>query len=92
MLVEFPDKYPFEHFSEVYSSNVSISWPHNESDIVVDLSATQDRAQATQAIHATQAMINPIFERHIRNLDNWTVGEAFGRYYPEMRAAVSSRY
>lgn len=89
MLVEFPDKYPFEQFSEVYSSNVTISWPYNESDIVVDLSGTQDRAQATQA---TQAVINPIFERHIRNLDNWTVGEAFGRYYPEMREAVSSRY
>jgi hypothetical protein len=86
MLVEFPDKYPFEEFSQVYSSNVTLSWPYSESDIVINLPTTQDCAQSTQAV------INPIFERHIRNLDNWTVGEAFGRYYPEMRTAVSSRY
>ncbi len=89
LLVDFPDKYPHQHFSEVYSNNVSISWPYNESDVVVDLSGMQDRAQAP---HALQAVINPIFEQHIRNLDNWTLGEGFGRYYPEMRTAVSSRY
>lgn len=86
MLVEFPDKYPFEEFSDVYSSSVTISWPHNDSDIVIDLSGMHSPGQGTQAI------INPIFERHIRNLDNWTVGEAFGRFYPEMCTAVSSRY
>lgn len=86
MLVEFPDKYTFAEFSEVYSSNVTISWPHNELDIIVDLPGTQSHGQAAQAV------VNPIFERHIRKLDNWTVEEAFGRIYPEMRTAVSSRY
>lgn len=86
MLVEFPEKYSFEEFSDVYSSNVTVSWPHDESDIQIDLSGMYSPG------HVTQAMVNPIFERHIRNLDNWTVGEGFRRFYPEMYAAVSSRY
>lgn len=86
MLVDFPDKYSFEEFSEVYSSNVTISWMHDNADIIVETSGIHNPERTTQAV------INPIFERHIRNLDNWTVNETFARIYPEIHAVASSRY
>lgn len=86
MLIEQPDKYTFEEFSEVYSHNVTISWPHREEDIVVNLEGDSDQS------YNLQAMFNPIFERHIRDLDNWTVVQGFKDCYPEMTEAVSSRH
>jgi hypothetical protein len=86
LLVAHPDKYPFERFSEVYSQSVTISWPHDEVDIMVEVNSGTSDSKCPQAI------FNPIFERHIRNLDNWTAGPAFMDCYPEMSKAVSSRH
>lgn len=86
MLIEQPEKYPFEQFSEVYSLHVTISWPHREDDIIVNLQEGADQS------YSLQAMVNPIFERHIRDLDNWAVATGFKDCYPEMSEAVSSRH
>lgn len=31
-----------------------------------------------------ETLLNPIFERHVRMLRNWTVGPHFREFYPEM--------
>lgn len=33
-------------------------------------------------------VLNPIFEKHVRRLDNWTVSGQFKEYLPEMAAAI----
>lgn len=35
-----------------------------------------------------QYRINPVFEQHIRNLANWTVGPRYWQLYPELGKAV----
>ena len=32
--------------------------------------------------------INPVFEEHIRNLDNWAMGSEFGKRFPELMDAI----
>ena len=86
MLVEDPEKYPFSEFSPVYSSHVTISWPYTDDDVLVDLAGTDENGLGVQTI------VNPIFERHVRNLDNWTFAKDFEIIYPEMRATITSRY
>lgn len=47
---------------------------------------------ASNTSYNMQAIFNPIFERHIRDLGNWTVAPAFKDCYPELSEAVSSRH
>jgi hypothetical protein len=67
-------KHPFAVFSEVYSRNVSINWPYDKMDCV---STQGDNVQ-----------LNSIFEKHIRNLNHWTVSKGFQDYLPDMTAAI----
>ncbi|KAL2834560.1 hypothetical protein BJY01DRAFT_83820 [Aspergillus pseudoustus] len=74
LLIENPTKHPFALFSELYSQNISINWPYDKMDCV---STQGDNVQ-----------LNPIFEKHIRNLNNWTVAKPFQEYLPDMAAAI----
>ncbi|PLB50100.1 hypothetical protein P170DRAFT_473675 [Aspergillus steynii IBT 23096] len=77
MLIENPEKYPFPVFSELYSENVTVNWPYDSMDTVS---------------HQGDSLIfNPIFEKHVRKLDNWTVSGHFRDYLPEMTAAIYGR-
>jgi hypothetical protein len=77
MLIDSPDKYPFEVFSSVYSQSVTVNWPYDSSDVV-----SHDRDEVT---------LNPIFEKHVRKLSNWTVAPHFREFYPEMVEYVYCR-
>ncbi|PYH95283.1 hypothetical protein BO71DRAFT_398192, partial [Aspergillus ellipticus CBS 707.79] len=77
MLIEHPDKYPFPVFSELYSQNVTINWPYDSMDTV--------------SHQGDSIVFNPIFEKHVRKLDNWTVSGQFRDYLPEMMAAIYGR-
>ena len=70
-------KYPFREFSEMYSRNVKLTWPHEPLDSVMQSSV--DEKEFT---------MNPLFEKHIRKLDSWTVGDPFKKQYAELVAAM----
>ncbi|KAK1763971.1 hypothetical protein QBC33DRAFT_548450 [Phialemonium atrogriseum] len=70
MLIEYPEKYPFEAFSSVYSQSVTVNWPYDTSDVVSQV--------------GDETLLNLIFEKHVRMLSNWTVGPHFREFYPEM--------
>ncbi|KAL3481313.1 hypothetical protein BJX99DRAFT_163416 [Aspergillus californicus] len=78
LLIESPEKYPFAVFSEPYSQNVTVNWPYEDMDCV---STTADGAE-----------FNPIFEKHVRKLDNWTVSPSFNNYFPEVMPAIYERH
>ena len=51
----------FERFRVIHNHSVSVNWPYPLADILV--SNSQD-----------EISLNPLFEEHIRNLGNWSVG------------------
>jgi hypothetical protein len=47
------------------NESISINWPYEASDMLI------------QGNGANESILNPVFERHIRNLNNWTLGKKF---------------
>ena len=68
--------YPFEEFFIPYTTTISLSWPYNPNDVVLSLPDTEELS------------INPVFESHLRDLDNWTLGPAFARAHPKLSPTV----
>jgi hypothetical protein len=51
-------------FKRVCNKTISINWPYEPSDTLL-------------AISESDFILNPIFEKHIRNISNWTLGPNF---------------
>ncbi|PGH17559.1 hypothetical protein AJ80_04737 [Polytolypa hystricis UAMH7299] len=64
--------YPFECWFIPYTSTLSINWPYEATDALITV---PDSKEVT---------INPVFERHLRNLHNWSLGSAFAITYPAL--------
>lgn len=77
ILIESPEKYPFELFSSVYSQCVTVNWPYDVEDALCE--------------EGDDIVPSRIFAKHIRRLSNWTVSRDFEKHYPEMVNAVYSR-
>ncbi|KGO61326.1 Polyketide synthase, enoylreductase [Penicillium expansum] len=74
ILIQKPDRYPFAVFSELYSEHVSINWPYDPEDIVVDTGEGPS--------------LNTIFEKHIQRLSNWIAPRPFREYFSEWTSDV----
>ncbi|KAF4970049.1 hypothetical protein FSARC_2867 [Fusarium sarcochroum] len=77
ILIENQAEYPFQLFSDYYSQNVSVNWKFDGLDAISDLDG--------------EGTLHSIFEKHIRNLKNWTVSQAFEDRFPSMVTAIYSR-
>lgn len=71
-LVECYHDYPFEAFTLPYTTTLSLNWPYEPTDALLSSSESDE------------LMINPVFERHLRNLSNWSLGPAFARAHPAL--------
>ena len=58
----YHDKY--EAFKDVSNRTISINWPYEPKDTLVQSSPNE-------------LIINPVFITHVRNLDNWTYSAEF---------------
>lgn len=76
-LIEKPEQYPFEMFSELYSHSVTVNWPYDLEDVV------------TSPSDAADMKLSPIFEKHVRRLSNWTVKPTFEAHYPELASLIA---
>lgn len=65
-------EYHFDNFFIPYTTTLTLSWPYHDTDTLL------------QSPNSGELMINPVFERHLRNLDNWKLGEVFGRQLPAL--------
>lgn len=81
LLIEDPNKYSFEKFSEAYSQTVNVNWPFEPMDAVVRIGAGS----------LGEVILNPLFEKHIQKLSNWTVSRDFELRFPEAAAVIKSR-
>ncbi|ERF73879.1 hypothetical protein EPUS_05891 [Endocarpon pusillum Z07020] len=70
-LVECYHDYAFEDFTLPYTTTLSLNWPYEPTDALLQSDSEE-------------LMINPVFERHLRNLSNWSLGPAFARAHPAL--------
>lgn len=61
---------PLENFFIPYTTTLSLNWPHSPSDTLIPLPRSDEWS------------INPVFENHLRDLNNWTLGPAFATAFP----------
>lgn len=75
------------------NSASSISTPQSEGTATTTAGAPRSNTtDATSAIESAingtddgeEFMINPVYESHLRNLDNWSLGSAFKNTFPDL--------
>lgn len=67
-----PHEYALDNFFIPYTTTLRLNWPYEETDALLLLPDSDEM------------IINPVFERHLRNNDNWTLGERFARAFPSL--------
>lgn len=63
-------EYAFENFFIPFTTTLSLNWPYEATDTLLSSS------------DCNELMINPVFERHLRRLENWSLGPAFPKAFP----------
>ncbi|EXJ64442.1 hypothetical protein A1O7_00778 [Cladophialophora yegresii CBS 114405] len=71
-LVANSQDYPFDNWFIPFTSGLSVNWPYDPVDCLLSTSE-QD-----------EPVMNPVFERHIRRLENWSLGSLFADTFPEL--------
>ncbi|KAL1893993.1 hypothetical protein Sste5346_006135 [Sporothrix stenoceras] len=64
--------------SRLCNETISINWPHHPSDMILQT-------------NGTEYVLNPIFDRHIKNIENWTVGKRVLQAFPEFANDMNFR-
>jgi hypothetical protein len=83
--------YPNERYGPLYCHSLSLNWPHNPHQCLLQRPDSVQGANVTSAAvldDDEEFMINPVFETHMRNLGNWSVGLAFANAMPELVEGV----
>lgn len=68
-----PRDYLFDNFFIPFTTTLSVNWPYEPTDALLSSPENDD------------LMINPVFERHLRRLENWSLGPEFARQFPGLR-------
>lgn len=68
-----PREYLFDNFFIPFTSTISLNWPYEPTDTLLS------------SPESDELMINPIFERHLRRLENWSLGPAFAKAFPGLQ-------
>lgn len=63
----------FEDFFAPFTTKVSVNWPYPEDQVLL----RADRPDVP-------SKMNPVFETHMRNLHNWSVGSIFPKAFPHL--------
>ena len=67
-----PTDFPFDNFFIPFTTTLTLSWPYEETDTLL------------QSPENDELLINPVFERHLRDLRNWKLGPAFVKAFPAL--------
>lgn len=95
----------FDDFASCYSTSFDLSWPYDHSHVLIswpqNLKSTPEAAfndwfmpyhecEADGSAMTGDAILNPVFEQHLRQLRNWTVSDSFRRQFNELSAIIDS--
>ena len=61
---------PFDSWFIPYTTTLSLNWPYEPTDTLISMPDSDELS------------INPVFERHLRDLNNWSLGPAFAKAFP----------
>jgi len=75
-LVANPQAYPFDNWFLPFTSGLSVNWPYDPVDCLLSTSEKDE------------PVMNPVFERHLRRLENWSLGPLFAETFPELVEAT----
>ncbi|PVH77653.1 hypothetical protein DL98DRAFT_423430 [Cadophora sp. DSE1049] len=79
VLIQNPVKYPFQDFSELYARCARLNWPFEPGEAVMP-----------RPDDSGELLMNPLFEKRVRTLECWSVGEMFKARFPELASAMKS--
>ena len=65
-------RYNTEAFQQIIRSDTLLDWPENQADVFHYIPEQDTFA------------LQPPFERHLRNLENYSLGARFAAMYPEL--------
>ncbi|KAH7162099.1 hypothetical protein B0J13DRAFT_1407 [Dactylonectria estremocensis] len=65
-----------DDFAAPYSSGFKLNWPYDPASVLLPASVNGNGT--------AEMTINPVYEEHMRQIRNWTVGEAFRNKFPEL--------
>ncbi|EQB56672.1 BZIP transcription factor [Colletotrichum gloeosporioides Cg-14] len=74
-LIANPD-ITLDDWAATYSSSFDVSWTYEPSLVLITV--------ATDGPEMSEITINPVYEEHLRQLKNWTVGRLFRQRLPEI--------
>ncbi|KAK4454974.1 AP-1-like transcription factor [Podospora aff. communis PSN243] len=72
-----PGQFPFENFFIPFTTTLRVNWPYEDVDTLLRNPVGEE------------LMINPVFERHLRRLENWTLGDAFEDAFPPLNGTYN---
>ncbi len=71
-----PRDYLFDNFFIPYTTTLSLNWPYEPTDTLL-MSSPENGSE--------DVLINPVFERHLRRLENWSLGPMFAMAFPKLQ-------
>ena len=78
-LIMYNHQFPVDNFFIPFTTTLSLNWPYEPRDVLVAIP------------NSMELSMNPIFERHLRDLNNWSLGPAFAKALPELAETVRIR-
>lgn len=66
-----PRDYLFDNFFIPFTTTLSLNWPYEPTDTLLAAGTEEG-----------EVVINPVFERHLRRLENWSLGGTFRNAFP----------
>jgi len=82
LLTQMQTHVPFEQFFIPFTTTIRTNWPYEPRDCLIEVQNPSDPQGDKVWI------MNPAFETHIRNLDNWTLGPRFKEEFPDLAEGV----
>lgn len=75
----------FEDFFVPYTTTLSLNWPLPQDCILLEAPPVADSNNSSEQQRLAGTLIlNPAFEHHLRNLENWSVGSQFRASFPNL--------
>ncbi|KAF2421551.1 hypothetical protein EJ08DRAFT_672921 [Tothia fuscella] len=97
------DPWPlFESFFIPYTTTLSVNWKYSPRDVLLPVTAPNPHPQNKQQSPGTSSnnsrvvedsneplwKMNPVFESHILDLENWSLGPSFAEHFPDWASTV----
>ena len=66
-----------------FTTTLSLNWKYEPCDTLLSIGTTSGNSSGGSD-GGEEYSINPVFERHLRDLSNWTLGPAFEKAFPQL--------